>query len=200
MSTEIPAYGLRAYALLFSRHGSREPFSQKDLDWMVKESMRKKIFAVLLNSGWIRKLGRKLYQCIAPEIAIKNLLEWRVPQMIKEAGKDYAFTGLSAIEIWSDFSYVQRGIEKSPYFIKILKKDLKYWKGFFNKKSVPNYVQKGSTIGEYVILIPVQKMKFIAKEGFKVDSLAETLKSAKENEMYLYAYQYIKIKYGTVTA
>ncbi len=43
-------------------------------------------------------------------------------------------------------------------------------------------------------------MKFIAKEGFKVDSLAETLKSAKENEMYLYAYQYIKIKYGTVTA
>ena len=85
MSTEIPAYGLRAYALLFSRHGSREPFSQKDLDWMVKESMRKKIFAVLLNSGWIRKLGRKLYQCIAPETAIKNLLEWRVPQMIKEA-------------------------------------------------------------------------------------------------------------------
>lgn len=200
MTIEIPAYGLRAYALLFSRHGSREPFSQNDLAWVVKESMRKKIFAVLLKAGWIKKLSRKLYQCIAPETAIKNLLEFRVPQIIKEAKKDYAFTGLSAIEIWSDFSYVQRGTEKSPYFIKILKKDLKYWKDFFNRKSVSNYVHNGSTIGEYIVLIPVPKIRFIEKDNFKVDSLKETLKAAKENEMYAYAYQYIKKKYGTSTA
>ena len=61
---------------------------------------------------------------------------------MKQAEKPYAFTGLSAIEIWSDYSYVQRGIEKSPYFIKVLKKDIAYWKRFFNSNNIPNYIKK----------------------------------------------------------
>ena len=36
-----------------------------------------------------------------------------VPKEIIEAKKEYVFTELSAVEIWSDYSYVQRGIEKS---------------------------------------------------------------------------------------
>ncbi|MEK6936420.1 MAG: hypothetical protein AABW67_06550, partial [Nanoarchaeota archaeon] len=104
-----------------------------------------------------------------------------------------------AVEIWSDYSYVQRGIEKSPYFIKVLKKDLKYWKNFFNKHNIPNYVNQGTTIGEYIILIPVRNLGFVEKEDYKVESLKETIKLAKLNEMYLYAYNYIKNKYN-VTA
>ena len=46
-------------------------------------------------------------------------------------------------------------------YIKVLKKDLKYWKDFFNKSNIPNYVNQGSTIGEYVILIPVEKLKSV---------------------------------------
>src|SRR3989338_3922097 len=154
MIFEIPQYCLRAYALFFARHGSREPFRQSELDLIVGQSMRKKIFAVLLKSGWIAKASRDSYKCIEPVIALKGLLDFKVPEIINEAKKPYAFTNLSAIEIWSDYSYVQRGIEKSPYFIKIFRKDLKYWKGFFSKRHVPNYVNKCSTIGEYVILIP----------------------------------------------
>ena len=181
MATEIPQYGLKAYALFFAKHKDTEEFKQSELDWIVGQSMKKKIFSLLLRAGWIKKQQDNTYICINPEIVINSLLEFKVPQIIKEAEKDYAFTNLSAVEIWSDYSYVQRGIEKSPYFIKIFKKDLKYWKNFFNNHNIPNYVNQGTTIGEYIILIPVEKLSFIEKEGYKVESLKETIKLAKLN-------------------
>ncbi|MBS3092094.1 hypothetical protein J4466_01605 [Candidatus Pacearchaeota archaeon] len=200
MATEIPQYGLKAYALFFSKHKDKEGFKQSELDWIVGQSMKKKIFALLLRAGWIKKQSNNTYVCLNPETIIRSLLEFKVPQIVKEAEKDYAFTNLSAIEIWSDYSYVQRGIEKSPYFIKVLKKDLKYWKNFFNKHNIPNYVNEGTTIGEYIILIPVEKLSFVEKENYKIDNLKETIKLAKLNEMYLYAYNYMKNKYKNATA
>ena len=196
MISEIPQYCLRAYALFFSRHGSREEFKQSELDWIVSESMKKKIFSSLLNNGWIIKGSRNTYKCVNPEMILKGLLEFKVPEIIKESKKTYAFSGLSAIEIWSDYSYVQRGIEKSPYFIKVLRKDLRYWKDFFNKKNIPNYINNGTTIGEYVILIPVERISFVEKNRIKVESFERTAKMAKENEMYSYAYKYMREKYG----
>jgi hypothetical protein len=194
---EIPAFGLRAYALFFSRHGISEKFTQNELEWIVGQSMKKKIFSLLLNSGWIIKKSKNEYVCVNPSEIFKKILEFKVPQIIREATKEYSFTGLSAVEIWSDYSYVQRGIEKSPYFIRVLKKDLKYWKEFFNKNKIPNYVKEGSTIGEYVILIPVDKISSTEKSGLYVDTLKETIKTAKANKIYLYAYNYIKEKYDS---
>ena len=200
MIIEIPQYCLRAYALFFSKHGSREPFRQPELDWIVSQSMKKKIFSILLKAGWIKKDSRSSYRCVEPENVIKGLVEFKVPEVIKEAKKPYAFANLSAVEIWSDYSYVQRGIEKSPYFIKVLKKDLRYWKEFFNKKNIPNYINEGSTIGEYVILMPVGRIDAVDKEGLKVEPLKKTLTIAKENEMFSYAYNYMRSKYGSSSA
>lgn len=199
MTTEIPSYALRAYALFYSKYGSREEFQQSELDWIVGQSMKKKIFALLLRSGWIKKFSRFSYKCIKPEKVIPKLLEFKVPEIIKKARKSYAFTNLSAIEIWSDFSYVQRSTDKSPYFIKVLNKDLQYWKDFFHKNKIPNYVKEGSTIGEYIILIPVKSLKPIEKKGLFVESLEKTMKIAKSNEIYLYAYNYMRRKYGSAT-
>jgi len=196
---EIPYYGLRAYALFFSRHGSQEEFGQSDLDWIVGQSMKKKIFSLLLNSGWIEKVSKNGYRCVEPKLVLSGLLEFKVQQIIKQAKKPYAFTELSAVEIWSDYSYIQRGKEKSPYYIKILKKDLKYWKSFFNRNRIPNYVGSGSTIGEFAILIPVNSIICEEKEGMFVDSLKETENMAKSNSFYAYPYNYMRKKYGTAT-
>lgn len=197
---EIPPFGLRAYALLFSKHGSRETFSQSELDWIVSQSMKKKIFSLLLRAGWIKKETRNTYKCIEPKKVVRGLLEFKVPEIIKHAGKPYAFTNLSAVEIWSDYVYVQRGIEKSPYFLRVLKKDLKYWKDFFNKHNIPNYVNEGSTIGEFVILIPVDKIKALEKDGLQTEPLKDTMKLARKNEMYAYPYNYMRKKYGPAAA
>lgn len=196
MTIEIPQYGLKAYALLFSKHGTKGKFRQAELDWIVSESMKKKIFSLLLRHGWIKKNLDNTYSCTNPAEAIRGLLEFRVPQIIKKAQRPYAFTHLSAVEIWSDFSYVQRGIEKSPYFIKVLKKDLKYWKNFFNKEEISNYVSTGTNIGEYVILIPVTKLAFEEKDGWKVDFLRATMNFAETNDIFDYALHYMKNKYG----
>ena len=200
MINEIPKYGLRAYALFFSKHDSIESFTQKELDWILSDSMKKKVFSLLLNNGWIKKQSYNSYTCISPEIIFKNLLNFKIPELIKKSEKSYSFTNLSAVEIWSDYSYVQRGIDKSPYFIEVLKKDLIYWKDFFSKNSIPYYINEGSTIGEYVILIPRNRIKYVNKDGLKVISLKETLNIAKENKMHLYAYNYMKNKYGKTSA
>jgi hypothetical protein len=199
MTIEIPHYGLKAYALLFSKHGAKGEFRQSELDWIVSTSMKKKIFSLLLRSGWIRKNNNKTYSCTSPADAIRELLNFRVPEIMQDSKKPYSFTRLSAVEIWSDFSYVQRGIEKSPYFIKVLRKDLKYWKSFFNSKEIPNYIDTGAAIGEYIILIPVNGLNMKEKDGFKVDSLKKTMKYAESNDAYSYAAQYMKSKYGEVT-
>jgi hypothetical protein len=198
-TSEIPPYGLRAYALFFSRHGISEEFGQNELNWIVGQSMKKKIFSLLLNSGWIVKKSKNTYVCLSPKEIFKGMLDFKVPKIMKEANKQYAFTNLSAIEIWSDYSYTQRGIENSPYFIKVLKKDLKYWGNFFNKHKIPNYIQEGSTIGEYVILIPVDKIDSTEKNNLQVEKLNKTMKIAKDNKIYLYAYNYIKEKYGRLS-
>ncbi|MGI0100168.1 MAG: hypothetical protein ACREBH_00355 [Candidatus Micrarchaeaceae archaeon] len=198
MTSEIPQYGLKAYALFFAKHGSAEEFGQHDLDWIVGQSMKKKIFSLLLRAGWIKKESRNTYRCAKPEEAVRGLLEFRVPEILKKAQRPYAFTGLSAIELWSDYSYIQRGIEKSPYFIGVLERDLNYWKAFFGGYNVPFYIREGTTIGEYVIFEPADSLIAVKKEGFSVISLAETEKLAKSNEIYSYAYNYIRQKYGSV--
>jgi len=196
MTIEIPHYGLKAYALFFAKYGTTEEFKQSALDWIVSESMKKKIFALLVRAGWIQKRSENTYSCVAPAEAITGLLAFRVPSIMKLAARPYAFTQLSAVEVWSDFSYVQRGIERSPYFIKVLEKDVTFWRAFFNKHEVPNYVGDGATIGEYVVLIPVKTVTSKEKEGFRVDSLQETMRYAAANEMYAYATEYMKKKYG----
>lgn len=196
MTIEIPQYGLKAYALFFTKHGLNEEFGQSDLDWIVRQSMKKKIFSLLLRSGWIKKASRDRYVCVSPEKAIKGLLEFKVPGIIKKSERPYAFTGLSAIEVWSDYSYVQRGIEKSPYFIKVLKRDLSYWRAFFSKYEIPFYINDGGTIGEYVILKPVDNLGFTEKGGYKVVNLHEAMKLAEANETYSYPHDYMRRKYG----
>lgn len=194
MTIELPKYGLKAYALLFSHYGVQEQFRQSVLDWIVSESMKKKIFSLLLRRGWIVKHPAGTYSCKNPAEAMQELMDFRVPEIIKKAQRKYAFTRLSAVEIWSDFSYVQRGNEKSPYFIKILRKDMKYWKDFFNREEIPNYVGQGGTMGEYVIFIPAGSFSFEEKDGFKVDSFKETINYAKANDAYAYAVEYMKHK------
>src|SRR3989344_316457 len=121
MITEIPPAALRAYALFYGKYRTA-PFQQSALDWVVGTAMRKKIFATLLRAGWIQKSTRMRYTCRKPDTVIGGLLEFRVPTAIRQAERPYAFTGLSSIELWSDFCYIHRSRERSPYFMKIVRK------------------------------------------------------------------------------
>lgn len=189
---------MRAYALLFSRFGASRPFAQSELDFVFSTPMKKKVFSILLNAGWIRKRDRLNYLCNEPGEVFRHLLDFKVPQMLGKAQKPYAFSGLSAIEVWSDYSYTQRSVERSPYFIRVLRRDLPYWKGFFAAKRVPVYVGKGTSIGEFAILQPAAKLESVEKDGLSVEPLQDAMAEARANEMHYYAYEYMKKKYGRI--
>ena len=199
MTTEVPEFCLRAYGLFFSKYGYEKPFQQTVLDWIVSESMKKKIFSILLKAGWLKKRSRNTYICKKPEVVINEILQFKVPDVMQNATKKYAFTGGSAVEIWSDYCYIQRSREKSPYFMYVEENDVNYWKNFFSKWRIYYYFGDGRTIGEYVIIIPVKKVEAVERNGLFVEQLQNVMRYAKENEMYAYAYEYMKKKYGEKT-
>ncbi|MFH0713983.1 MAG: hypothetical protein V1722_05190 [Candidatus Micrarchaeota archaeon] len=176
---ELPNYGLRAYAFLYSRNGSRSHFKQSELNGIVSLAMKKKIFALLLHSKWIVKSGKRTYRCISPEQAILGLLKPRALEVLKASNLPYVLTGASALQLWDKHTTAQRHRKSKPncpYFIKVLKKDLQEWKNYLNNKSTPNYVENGTTVGDFIVLIPVNSLRFAKKHGVKVERLWETIR------------------------
>ncbi len=193
---EIPRYALRAYALLYNRFGTEKEFKQDSLDWLVSTAMKKKIFSVLLNSGWIKKRSKTSYLCLSPEDIFKDLFSFRVPDMLKKAERGYCYFGASAVEIWTKFSYMQRGWEHSPYFIKIKEDDMRYWKDLFSKEGIPYFLNEGSFLGEFVILKLAKKIDCTNVDGYPVDKLEDAVDFCKKNlSLFEYALAYLVRKY-----
>ena len=194
MTKEIPSYALRAYGLLFTKYRLR-PFSASALNWMVSEAMKKKIFWVLKESKWIEKSGSDQYVCRQPKQVFKELFEFKVPTALKQVVKAWRFIGMSAVEIWTDYSYIQRSWEHSPYFIEVEQKDIKYWKKLLSAKGIPYFMKNGSSIGEFVILMPVKKIKINIHNDANVMSIKETFEYCKENAFTEYPLAYLSKKY-----
>ena len=76
---------------------------------------------------------------------------------------------------------------------------MRYWKNFLNKNQIPNYLNEGTTIGEYVIFIPVRRIVSEEFNGMNVEPLKKTIKMAKDNELWRYAYNYMRKKYESTT-
>lgn len=183
---------MRAYAVLYTTYGNEESFAQAELEWVVSESMRKKIFAVLLGSGWIHKISRRTYRCAEPGSIFRGMASFRVHDLMQEAKRPCAFTGMSAIELWSDYSYVQRSMKKSPYHLEVLRQDLPYWKRFFSGRGIPAYVGEGSAVGEYVTLYPRERIRAVGRHGVRVIPYRRALRMAEDNELFSAAAEYMR--------
>ncbi|MBA7598588.1 hypothetical protein ES703_05606 [subsurface metagenome] len=193
----VGRYALRCYALLYTKYGTKE-FDQGSLAWFLSEPMRKKIFHVLTKGGWLWRIGRGRYACIRPDEVFRRQFEFKTPEMLKSAERSWCYAGASAVEIWTDFSYVQRSWEYSPYFIKVLKRDIGYWRRFFRGESISVFVREaGSAIGEFVVLEPVEKLDHIMHEGSPVDNLEGVVRFCERNlSAFEYPLAYLAQKYG----
>lgn len=196
---EIPKYALRAYGLLYTKFKAEETFAQDSLNWLVSSAMKKKIFAVLLDAGWITKVSKRTYKCATPDAIFSSLFEFKVPEILRSAKKKYYYTGMSAVEIWSDFTYMQRGWEHSPYFITIKDEDVEYWKRFLSVHGVPFFIQEGTFIGEFVILNPEKKISFDIHEGKPVEVLEKVIAFCEQNSLFEYPLEYITKKFKLAT-
>jgi hypothetical protein len=195
MAQEIPKYALRAFGLLYIKFGNKISFSQDAFNWIVSSSMRKKIFSVLLKSGWIKKKSKKEYLCNEPSDIFYSFFEQRVPEMLKSSKRDYCFSRMSAVEIWTDFNYIQRSFEHNPYFINVKEEDLDYWKDFLASQNIAYFINEGTFMGEFVILLPKKNIEFVSHKENPVEKLEEAVAFCQGNSLFEYPLAYLVKKF-----
>jgi len=201
MAEPIPTFAQHAYAVLHNRFAD-QPFDSNYLFWFLSESMVKKTLHVLEKRGWIRRVRKGSYVCLRPDAVFKSMVQFRVPRLLDEAGRAYVYTGASAVEIWTDYSYVQRSWEHSPYFVKVSRRDVESWTQYFRRHKMNVFVGKaGLAIGEFVILFPHEQLEFDIHDDKPVDRMEEVVTFCERNiEAFEYPLAYLKSKFGVKTS
>ena len=189
------------YSLLFLRFGNKQ-FGLDSVRWYFSRQMLKKLVFKLVESGWLKSPGRGAYVCISPSEAVSGFFEPKVERALRESGLSYCFTKASAAEIWSDETYIQRSWEYCPFFIKVLRKDLKAWKRFLDGKGIKYFtVAPSNTVGEFAVFVPVDSMKTDAHNGKPVEPLQETIRFCEANkDGFEYVLAYLSDKYKKRTS
>jgi|WetSurMetagenome_2_1015567.scaffolds.fasta_scaffold29581_3 hypothetical protein len=200
MSEPIPTYAQQAYAILHNRFGN-QPFESTYLDWFLSKSMVKKTLHELETKHWIQRVRKGSYTCISPQNVFKSMVQFKVPRLLKEAGKKFSYTRASAVEVWTEYSYMQRSWEHSPYFVKILKTDVKFWTRYLRHHKINVFVNEAQpAISEFVVLFPLDRLEYEVYTGMPVDKLNEVTRFCEKNiDSFEYPLAYLKNKFGVKT-
>ncbi len=174
-----------------------DSFPADYLSWFVSRSMVKKTLHTLERAGWIRRVEKGSYACKNADEIFKSMIELKVPRLLSEAGMRYAYTEASGVEVWTDFSYVQRSWEHSPYFVKVLRKDLARWVNYFRKHKVKVFSSNPElAMGEFVILKPESEFANVTHNGLPVDPLESAVAYSEEHvHTFEYPLAYLKAKF-----
>jgi len=197
MTEPVPTYAQQAYAILYNRFAD-QPFDSNYLAWFLSKGMVKKTLHTLEKKKWIQRVRKGSYVCVKPDEVFKGMVQFRVSRFLDEAGKTYAYTGASAVEVWTDYSYIQRSWEHSPYFVKVLRKDVELWTRYFREHRVNVFVEEAKpAIGEFVVLFPQERLESEVYDGKPVDKLSEVARFCERNiEAFEYPLAYLKSKFG----
>jgi len=200
MMEPIPTYAQQAYAILYNRFGDR-PFEFNYLSWFLSEGMVKKTLHILEKRNWIRRVRKGHYVCINPEEIFRGMVQLKVPRLLDEIGKKYAYTRTSAVEVWTDYSYIQRSWEHSPYFVKVFGEDVGYWVKRLRENKVTVFIKEAKpAMGEFVVLYPEERLEYDIHNDKPVDKLDEVTRFCEENiEAFEYPLAYLKSKFGVKT-
>jgi hypothetical protein len=200
MSEPVPAYAQEAYAVLCAKFGYQS-FRPDTLSWFISNSMTKKTLHVLERAGWIDRVDKGQYTCVDAREIFKSMVAFRVPELLSESGIKYSYTDASAVEIWTDNSYIQRSWEHSPYYIEVLREDLGRWIEYFRQHRIKVFVSKaGYSLGEFVILEPRKRLSDANHNGLPVDPLNMVVNFCEANiDSFEYPLAYLKAKFSIAT-
>lgn len=196
----IPKYCQQVYAVLWNRFGENA-FLTKDLiflDAFISPSMRKKVLFKLSRDEWIIREKRGLYRCLNPKSVFESFFKPKVSDLLTETEMKWAFTRLNASEVYTDFSVCHRSWLSSPFYIKILKRDLKKWIAVFREHDVPFIINDSKPrLGEYVVLVPENHFSYRIVNGYPVEPISNVIKFCRER-IYEFALEmnYLRDKYG----
>jgi len=200
MTEPVPTYAQEAYSILYNRFAS-DRFPSDYLEWFISKSMVKKTLHVLEKAGWLKRVEKGQYVCVKADDIFKSMVEFKVPRLLQESGRKYAYSEASAVEIWTDYTYIQRSWEHSPYYVKVLRNELKDWVDYFRKHRVNVFIDKPEpSLGEFVILKPQSRLAYEEHDGLPVDSLDAVVRyCAKYIDNFEYSLAYLKAKFKVKT-
>jgi hypothetical protein len=200
MTEALTGQEFSLYGLLYLKFESRQ-FGLDSVRWYFSRQTLKKLVFNLVKSGWLKRAGRGVYACISPKEAVSGLFEPMVGKALQESNLGYCFTKASAAEVWSNETYIQRSWEYSPFFVKVLKKDLPKWKQFLGSKEIKFFTDAPSnTVGEFVVLVPVASMKIDFHNSKPVEPVQETIGFCEANkDSFEYVLAYLSDKYNKKT-
>jgi hypothetical protein len=190
----------QAYAAFWNKFGERQ-FSTKELrflDLFMSKSMKKKFLFELSEKNWIKRESRGNYNCVNPKIVFEEFFKPKVMNLLRNAKMKWCFYGLNALEVYTNFSVEHRSWLSSPFYIKILKGDLKKWLLLFKKYNITTYVSEAKAeLGEYVILMPLNELKVKIVNKYPVEPLESVIKFAEQRRFeFAYELKYLSDKYG----
>ena len=163
--------------------------------------MVKKTLHILEKAGWLRRVEKGKYVCVKADDVFRSMVEFKVPRLLQEAGRRYAYSEASAVEIWTDYSYIQRSWEHSPYYLNVLRNELKDWIEYFRKHRVNVFIDKPETsLGEFVILKPQGRLAYEKHNGLPVDNLDAVVRYCEKYiDNFEYPLAYLKAKFKVKT-
>ena len=187
MVNEITKTEFQAYSYFWLKFRDKQ-FEVSSLRWFYSRAMVKKILFKLSTAGWLQRVGRGSYKCVKPEQAVASIFESRAEKVLEKAGMPYCFFGASAVEVWSDYVYMQRSWEHSPFFVRVQKKELGNWKKYLKQEGIDFFIgEPENALGEFVILEAVKELKCAKQSGRPVIPLKDAIKFAEEN---IYSFEY----------
>ena len=196
----VPAFAQEAYAVARNRFGATE-FGPEYLSWYLSKPMVRKTLHVLEKSGWIRRTARARYVCVEPEQVFAQMVRLRVPELLRGANHPYVYAGASAVEVWTDFAYVQRSWEHSPYFVKVPPEDVAFWVSYLRTNKVRVFVEQPQpALGEFVVVIPEPALEVVTHEGMPVVPVEEAVRFCESHiEAFEFPLAFLCTKYGVRT-
>lgn len=200
MTQPIPSYAQEAYAILYNKFAN-DIFHSNYLGWYISNDMVKKTLHELEKSGWVKRVGRGMYTCVSPEDVFKSLIAFKVPDLLQNSGRNFVYADASAAEIWTDFSYIQRGWEHSPYYINVLRNDLSQWVDYFRKHKVNVFVDRSNaSLGEFVVLKPQASLNPVLHDNFPVEPLEKVVRFCEQHiDTFEYHLAYLRAKFNVAT-
>lgn len=200
MAEPVPPFAQRAYAILRARFAD-EALPAGYLGRFISEAMVKKTLHTLETAGWIRRVERGRYVCVAPDEVVRSMVAYRVPDVLEAAGMPYAYVEASAAEVWSDFTYVQRSFEHSPYYVAVRREDTEDWTSHLRDHRMTVMVDEvRPALGEFVVLRPRDAVEATDHDGVPVEPSDRVVRYCEEHlDAFEYPLAYMRAKYGVET-
>lgn len=178
-----------------------EEFTMNDFKAVFPSSSPGKVMFDLIRLNYVNRIKRGRYKVMAPGEFVRRIVEENLKQadVLKHAKKKYAYCDNDAVSIWTD-GYYWTGFTAGfkPIHIKILKKDLEWWRNFFKERDVEFSIigEQRTLFGLWYVLHPEEKFIVEKKDGVPVIPLKEVIEFCKENGLtYRPALEYLDKNY-----